>query len=155
MFNFSVGTVLGRPMLKPLVDALPNRPRCADVDNVFAAPYERAEEFMRVYALLEQARRHDTASVLAAQLEADELITSLGHRLQHDLGRYASLPGRARRVAIGSLVSHPWTLLTPARQRRAPRAPPPPRVPVPRRGLPHPSTPHHYPADSSNACATP
>ncbi|BEJ11478.1 hypothetical protein CspHIS471_0109000 [Cutaneotrichosporon sp. HIS471] len=106
MLNFSIGVVLGRPMLKPLVNSLPNRPRSVDADNVFAAPYERSEEFMRVYVLLEQARRHDTASVLAAQLEADELISSLGHRLQHDLNHYASLPGPARRVAIGSLLAN-------------------------------------------------
>ncbi|GMK54878.1 hypothetical protein CspeluHIS016_0114640 [Cutaneotrichosporon spelunceum] len=106
MFNFSIGVLLRRPMLKPLVDALPNRPHSTDADNVFASPYERAEEFMRVYTLLEQARRHDTASVLAAQLEADELISSLGHRLQHDLSHYASLSGPARRVSVGSLLAN-------------------------------------------------
>lgn len=106
-FNFSIGVVLGRPMLTPLCDALPTSLQSADVENVFGAPYERAQLFMRVFALLEQARCNDTASVLAAQLEADELVTSLGHRLEHDLGRYAALPGKGRRIAIGSLVCPP------------------------------------------------
>lgn len=105
-YNFSISVALGQPMMELLCNALPTRPRCtADAENIFAAPYERAEEFMRVFTLLEQVHGSDTASVLSAQLEADELVTTLGHRLEQDLSRHASLTGRARRMALGSLVS--------------------------------------------------
>lgn len=148
-FNFSISVVLNRPLLEPLCDALPTRPHCPDVENVFAAPYERAQTFMRAYRLLEQARANDTASVLAAQLEADELVTSLGHQIEHDRGRYASLTGKARRVIIGSLVSPPRTadVNDQASPRGTPRATPARRLSISCRGLSHPGT---SPRDASS-----
>lgn len=115
-YNFNLVVILDQPLM-PLLCEMARDPLTLSppVEDVFAVPPGIALEHMRVYHVIREYRgaMRDGAEngrrELAAQVEADELVTSLGHAICADLEARDREPrgeGVARRKAVGRLLHH-------------------------------------------------
>lgn len=115
-YNFNLVVILDQPLM-PLLCEMARDPLTLSppVEDVFAVPPGIALEHMRVYHVIREYRgaMRDGAEngrrELAAQVEADELVTSLGHAICADLEARDREPrgeGMARRKAVGRLLHH-------------------------------------------------